>query len=149
MDRPIPVLDQLSDFYWHAAARGELVIQKCGGCGELRFPPALACLKCHSFDTTTIRSAGLGFVWAYSMPRRPVWPYLRPDAALAVVELDEGVRIPTNVTGADPAELRIGLRVEVWFEPVADDIALPMFRPVRGQPYLENAEVTVDDGVTE
>jgi uncharacterized OB-fold protein len=127
------VLDQLSEFYWNAAARGELLIQKCGACGELRFPPALACLTCQSFDTTTIRSAGLGFVWAYCLPRRPVWSYLPPDAALAVVELDEGVRIPTDVTGATADELHIGLRVEVWYEPVTDDIALPMFRPVRGQ----------------
>jgi uncharacterized OB-fold protein len=149
MERPIPVLDQLSEFYWNAAARGELVIQQCAACGELRFPPALACLKCHSFDATIIRSAGRGFVWAYTLSRRPKWPYVADGAALAVVELDEGVRIPTNVTDADPAELRIGLRVEVWFEPLNDDIALPMFRPDRGRPYLENAEVTVDDGVRE
>jgi uncharacterized OB-fold protein len=147
MERPIPVLDQLSAFYWNAAARGELLIQQCGSCGTLRFPPALACLQCHSFDTTVIRSAGRGFLWSYSLPRRPNWSYLAEGTALAVVELDEGVRIPTNLTDADPAELRIGLRVEVWFDPVTDDIALPMFRPVRGQPHPEDAEVTVDDGV--
>jgi uncharacterized OB-fold protein len=127
----MPVVDELSAFYWNGAARGKLLIQKCGGCGTLRFPPALACLDCHSFDATTIESAGRGLVWSYCFPVRPTWDFLPDRAALAVVQLDEGIRVPTNVTDVEPDDMKIGLPVEVWFDRVADDVALPMFRPVR------------------
>ena len=128
-DRFMPVVDELSADFLHGAAQGRLLIQKCGACGQLRFPPALACLECHSFATETIESSGRGFVWSYAYPVRPRWDFLPEGTALVVVELEEGVRVPTNVTGVAPADMHIGLPVEVWFEQLAEGIALPMFRP--------------------
>lgn len=125
----MPVMDVLGAPYWGGAAQGELRIQKCSSCESLRFPPALACGDCHSRDFEWVRSAGRGVVWAYCFPRKPLWEFLEDGSALAVVELDEGVRVPTEVTGLSDVEMRIGLPVEVWFKQLADGVALPMFRP--------------------
>lgn len=122
-------MDVLGAPYWGGAAQGELRIQKCCSCETLRFPPALVCGNCRSRDYEWVRSSGRGVVWAYCFPRKPLWEFLEDGSALAVVELDEGVRVPTEVTDLGEVEMRVGLPVEVWFKPVKDGIALPMFRP--------------------
>lgn len=129
MDQPVPVMDTLASFYWGAAAEGKLLFQRCGACGALRFPPALLCPKCFSPKIELVQSEGKGMLWSYSVPHRPHWEWLDPSAILAVVELDEGVRVASNLTEAPPETVSIGLRVEVWFKPIREGIALPMFRP--------------------
>jgi uncharacterized OB-fold protein len=123
-------MDILGAFYWSAAASGRLLLQQCGSCGDIRFPPALLCPKCFSSETELVESAGKGTLWSFSVPHKPRWEWLEPGAMLAVVELDEGVRLATNLTDADPHSVAIGLRVEVWFKEISEGIALPMFRPV-------------------
>jgi uncharacterized OB-fold protein len=128
-ERFMPVVDDLSAFYWNGAAQEKLLIQRCTSCGSLRFPPSVACPSCQAFGAEEVESAGRGRVWTYCFAVRPKWPFLKDDDALAVVELEEGVRITTNVTGVRPGEIRIGMPVEVWFMQLGEGVALPMFRP--------------------
>ncbi|MDT0388423.1 OB-fold domain-containing protein [Streptomyces sp. DSM 41921] len=122
-----PVTDTDGAPFWEYAARGELRIQACAGCGELRFPPRPCCPHCQSFAADWRRMSGRGRVWSYVVAHPP----LLPDyAALApynvvVVALDEAPRIrlvgnlvaePGAALGSLPAgRLRIGARVQVAF----------------------------------
>ncbi|MFF3484076.1 Zn-ribbon domain-containing OB-fold protein [Streptomyces sp. NPDC002701] len=131
-----PVVDDDGAPFWEYAARGELRVQACAGCGELRFPPRPCCPHCHSFDSEWRQTSGRGRVWSYVIAHPP----LLPDyAALApydviVVELAEAPRIrlvgnlvsgPDAPLGSVPRErIRIGARVQVVF-PTAGDVRLP------------------------
>ncbi|CAL9486172.1 Zn-ribbon domain-containing OB-fold protein [Streptomyces sp. enrichment culture] len=133
-----PVTDTDGAPFWKYAARGELRIQACAGCGELRFPPRPCCPHCQSFASEWRRMSGRGRVWSYVVAHPP----LLPDyAALApynvvVVALDEAPRIrlvgnlvaePGAAPGSLPAgRLRIGARVQVAF-----DDGLPRWIPER------------------
>jgi uncharacterized OB-fold protein len=122
-------MDMLGAFYWRGAAEEKLLLQRCGSCGFIRFPPTILCPRCFSPEIDLIESEGRGTLWSYAVPHKPRWDWLDPGAMLAVVELDEGVRVASNLTGASLDDVFIGMGVEVWFKQVRDGIALPMFRP--------------------
>ena len=87
------------------------------------------CPACHSVELRWADVAATGVVYSYALlhhPRHPAFSYPVPAV---LVELDEGVRIVSNLVGIDPHEIRIGLPVEVAFEPTAEDLAVPVFRP--------------------
>jgi hypothetical protein len=87
------------------------------------------CPVCHSVELRWTEAAGTGSVYSYALldhPRHPAFSYPVPAV---LVELDEGVRILSNLVDIEPHEIRIGLPVEVAFEPTADDLAVPVFRP--------------------
>jgi uncharacterized OB-fold protein len=131
-----PVLDDDGAPFWEYAARGELRVQDCSGCGELRFPPRPCCPHCHSFASGWRRMSGRGRIWSYVVPHPPLLPAY---AALAgynaiVVELADAPRIRlvgNLVSGPDaplnslPAErIRIGARVQVAFTRI-DGVSVP------------------------
>jgi uncharacterized OB-fold protein len=116
--------------YWDAAVEGRLVAQRCGDCGVLRHPPRPMCPHCRSLAIEVVTLSGLGTLYSYAIlhhPRHPAFDYPLPTA---LVDLDEGVRVVSNLVDVDPADIRIGMRLEVDFEPTADDRAVPVFRPI-------------------
>jgi hypothetical protein len=132
-ERPLPSLDgEVDRIFWEAASEGRLLIQECPDCGERQFFPRSWCHYCGSDGVAWIESAGTGHVHAHTVIRRvtelPAFadevPYV-----VAYVELDEGVRMCTNVVGCDPASVEHGMPVEVTFEDVDGSISLPKFRP--------------------
>lgn len=122
-----PVVDDDGAPFWEYAARGELRIQACADCGELRFPPRPCCPHCRSFATEWRRVAGRGRVWSYVRPHPPLLPDYAEQAPyhVVLVELTDAPRIRlvgNLVSGPDarldsvPAErIRIGARVQVAF----------------------------------
>jgi uncharacterized OB-fold protein len=78
-----------------------------------------------------VKASGHGTVYSYCVPHEPRLPGLEPGYVVALVELAEGTRLVTNLTGIEPAAVRIGLAVEVEFVAVDPDLTLPMFRPAR------------------
>jgi uncharacterized protein len=120
--------------YWEGARRGELRIQRCRSCGQAYFYPRPFCPNCSSKDVEWFTASGKGKLYSYVINQKPAmgfqdWtPYV-----IAVVELDEGPRMMTNIIGVEPApeNLRIDMRVEVEWEQQNDEVSLPMFRPVR------------------
>lgn len=128
--RPLPVPDAETAPYWEAAAEGRLVIQKCGHCGAFRFYPRLVCPSCMSGDVEWVEASGQGRVYSYTIVHRA--PPAFRDAApyvIAVIELDEGVRMMSRLLIDPVSEARIDLPVQVTFEKINDDITLPNFVP--------------------
>ncbi|MDF3312890.1 OB-fold domain-containing protein [Rhodococcus sp. T2V] len=111
--RPGPVTTTVTEPYWKCAADGELWIQKCEDCGRCQHYPAGMCRSCWSENLDWIRAAGTGTVWAFTVVGKPGHPAWERDApyVLALVELDEGPRMMTNIVGCDPATVHVGQRV--------------------------------------
>jgi uncharacterized OB-fold protein len=127
--RPDPIVSRDAAFYWEGAERGELLGQACAACGELRHPPRPMCPRCHSVERKVVRLSGRGVVYSWVIPRHPAPVGFAESPVVALVELDEGIRVVSNVVGAAPGQVRQGLPVEVAFERTRGGKAVPVFRP--------------------
>src|SRR5690242_21497656 len=129
--KPLPRIDEESRGYWEALARHELVFQRCRGCGTKRFPPRAVCPVCLSSSVEWVRASGRGTVYSFTVTHQNQAPGFRESLpyVLAVVELEEGPRVMTNVVGCTPDAVRIGLPVEAVFEDVTPEVTLLKFRP--------------------
>jgi uncharacterized OB-fold protein len=131
-ERPLPKRNAFSGPFWDAAQRHQLVLQRCDDCGKFRFYPRPMCPDCHSMAVTWTRCSGRGTVYSFTIVRRPLtrWFADRVPLVCAVIELDEDVRMVSNVVGVDPEDVRIGLRVTVAFDDVDEQTSLPIFEAV-------------------
>jgi 3-oxo-4,17-pregnadiene-20-carboxyl-CoA hydratase alpha subunit len=127
--RPRPAQSHDNAFFWEGVAAGELRIQRCTACQALRHPPGPMCPRCQSLDWDTLTSSGRGHVYSYVVAHHPPVPPFAYPNAIALVELDEGTRLVSNLVGIDPADVEIGMRVRVEFTRVDVDLVLPLFRP--------------------
>jgi uncharacterized protein len=141
-NRPRPAINRDNQFFWDGARAHELRVQVCNKCGAGYHPPKPRCSACGSFDLGYRVSAGRGTVYAWAVPHHPQAPGFRYPVLVGLIELDEGVRLVSNVVNIERAQLHIGMPVEVcWLDshPAlvegADDsrgpISLPQFRPAR------------------
>lgn len=128
---PHPVVDPYSTPFWEATRARRLSVQQCASCGALRFPPGPACPHCFLPDAVWIDLSGRGTVrnWVifhhnYFRRHNVQVPY-----AVALVELDEGIKLFTNLRGVEPDAIAAGLRVQVVFEQFDDRFTLPCFAP--------------------
>ena len=130
--RPLPDPSPLTQPFWAAAKDRELRIQRCHACGTHLFYPRHLCTTCGSADLQWRPVSGRGTVFTFTVARRPTHPGLadRVPYVIAVVELEEGPKLTTNLIGIDPDYVEIGLPVEATFEDV-DETTLVQFRPVR------------------
>ena len=134
--KPLPTPSQVSRPFWDAAKEHRLTYQRCSACGTRVFYPRDICPGPECFGVGTaewVESSGKGWVYASSISYQPAHPAFADDVpcVLAVIELDEGVRMHTNVVGIDPKEVEIGMRVEVAWDDVTPEISLPKFRPIQ------------------
>ena len=130
--RLAPAIGPDTEFFWNGLRERKLLIQRCGGCGALRHPPRPMCPKCRSLDWEAIESSGRGTVYSYVMPHQPRFPFFDYPYVVALVELEEGVRIVSNLTHIDPDDITVGMPVQVYFQTFdgADgDLVLHQFRP--------------------
>jgi uncharacterized OB-fold protein len=130
--RPVPRPSAVSAPYWEAARRHELAIQRCASCQRHVFYPRLNCPACGSQKLDWVTASGRGTVYTYTIARRPTHPAFagRTPYVIAIVELEEGPRMTTNIVGCDPDSVHIGMPVEAAFEDLSPDSTLPVFRPV-------------------
>ena len=132
MTKPVPIPDETTAFYWAAARDGRLEVQRCACCGSWRFPPTIACPSCQSEDLVPTPVSGRGSVYSFTVVRQAFDPAYAAELpyVVALVELEEdpNVRILTNIVGAEPSAITVGMPVEVTFED-RDGAALPVFRP--------------------
>lgn len=113
--KPGPVTTALTEHYWQAAAAGRLLVQRCGRCGQHQHYPAAMCRLCWSEDLSWIEAKGTGTVWTFTvvgMPGHPAWRDETPYV-LALVELDEGPRLMTNVVDCPADSVHVGQRVQL------------------------------------
>jgi len=127
--RPRPARNQDNAFFWDGVAAGELRIQRCAACHALRHPPGPMCPKCQSLDWDAITASGRGEVYSFVVAHHPPVPPFEYPNAIALIALEEGTRLVSNVVGIDPGDLAIGLPVEVAFTRVDDELVLPLFQP--------------------
>ncbi|MBB5123045.1 hypothetical protein AF335_12125 [Streptomyces eurocidicus] len=127
-ERPRPVINRDNAGFWAGVAAGELLIQRCAACAELRFPWLPGCGRCGSPDWTTVRASGAGRVFSYVIMHHPPFPAFDPPYVVGLIELAEGVRIISNLIGTEPDRVRIGTPVELEFLQVDAGLRLPVFR---------------------
>jgi uncharacterized OB-fold protein/acyl dehydratase len=116
-------------WWWEGVDRGELLIQKCSECGTLRHPPRPMCGKCQSTAWTSIASKGSGTVYSFVVLRHPPIPGYDFPLPVALIDLEEGTRIVSNVVGCKPEDVHIGMKVRLSIENVDEEMKLPLFRP--------------------
>ncbi len=131
--KPLPQIDEMTRPYWEYCKNHELRMQKCSNCGYIRFPVSTVCPHCLSMEYEWTPLSGKGTVYSYVIYRQAYHPAYKKDVpyAVAVIQLEEGPRMESNITGCEPDSITIGMPVEVYFDDVTDKIALPKFRPAR------------------
>jgi uncharacterized OB-fold protein len=125
--RPAPTVTEDNRFFWEAAAQGRLVAQRCQGCHRLHHPPRPMCPNCHGLEYDEVELSGRGRVYSYAILHHPQNPKFAYPLLAALVELDEGIRLVTNIVGVEPGDLRIGMPVRVTFEATVGDTSVPVF----------------------
>ncbi len=123
-----PMIGRDSRFFWDGTVLGELRIQKCNACGTPRFPPGPACPDCGALDRGHVVAVGTGTVFSYVVHRHPPVPGKELPIVIALIDLDEGVRMVGEVRDVEPEEIEIGMRLRVDFDRVDDDLTLPVWR---------------------
>jgi uncharacterized protein len=118
---------QVSMPFWQGCRDGELRYQRCESCGESNFPPTEHCRQCLSAELRWTPSEGLGEIYSWTVVHRPVSPEFEPPYAPAIITMDEGYQMLTNIVGVAPEDLAVGLRVRVQFHAVGPDLTLPYF----------------------
>lgn len=127
----LPVIEAETRPFWDAVREGRLLIGKCNSCAQVHFYPRPFCPHCWSEDVQLQEASGRGTLYTYStvymndlMPFKERLPYVA-----AMVDLEEGVRVSTNLVDCDPADLKIGMAVTVTYREISDEVSLPLFRP--------------------
>lgn len=123
-----PVVNRDTEYFWAGAREGELRIQRCGQCGLLRHPPGPMCPECGATKRTHLVSGGRGEVYSYVVHHHPKVPGRQTPFVVALVELDEGVRMLGELVGAEPGQVHIGQSVEVEFVTVDEELTMPRWR---------------------
>jgi uncharacterized protein len=127
----LPTIEPESQPFWVAAKAGQLMLGLCGGCGKVHYYPRPMCPHCWSEDVSLTPANGKGVLYTWSTvfvndlpPFKEMLPYVA-----AQVDLEEGVRITTNMIDCDPKDLAIGMPVALAFRDLNEAIAVPVFRP--------------------
>ncbi len=129
---PQPTVDNETLPWWQAAAEHRLVVQRCADCDHLRLPPAPICPECRSSHSDWKELSGRGELYTYTVVHRAVARDQELPFVIAVIALEGagGVRIISNIVDANPEELEVGMPVELIWEDMGPDLAIPRFRVV-------------------
>jgi uncharacterized OB-fold protein len=122
-----PVTDEDSRFFWDGVQEGRLLVQRCSGCSALRHPPGPMCPECLSLEWEAVEASGRGTVYAWVLSHHPTEPDGDPRVVV-LVDLEEGVRLVSNLRDLPWTEVRNDIPVEIFFDDV-DGVRLPQFRP--------------------
>jgi uncharacterized protein len=136
MDQPTPAPTRLKPvvtldikFFWDGCAREELLAERCTGCRKFRFPPRPMCPHCHSLEREHVKLSGRGSVYSWIRPQHPRPVGFDEPPIVALVQLEEGFRIVSNLYGVDFDKVRAGMPVEAFFVPTVGNRKVPVFRP--------------------
>ena len=132
--KPAPVPDEISAPFFDGARQGKLMLQHCTACGEWSFPVRERCPHCFAAKLEWRQASGRGSLYTFTIMHQVMNPGFASAAPynVAQVDLEEGVRMTTNVVGIDNAALRPGMKLEAVFEDVGENVRIPKFRPVAG-----------------
>ncbi|KAA9148870.1 hypothetical protein FPZ12_044330 [Amycolatopsis acidicola] len=131
--RPIPVPDEITQEFWDAVREHRLVIQHCSSCSRFNHTPSLTCRSCGGAELSYREVSGRGTVHSYTVIEHPPGPGFADlvPFVIVIVELAEQPRLflTADLLGVAPADIRLGMDVEVTFEEIGEGCTLPQFRP--------------------
>jgi uncharacterized OB-fold protein len=128
---PLPRPTPLSRPHWDGCREGRLRVQRCRACGNHVFIPLPLCNACGARELEWVDTSGRGTVYSYTTVWRPQRPEFQVPYTVAIVEMEEGWHLLTNLIGCEPAQVRVGMPVQVDFRRRSDEITLPYFRPAQ------------------
>ena len=128
--KPVPGQDPLSKEFWAAAAEGRLLVQQCPACGHRQFYPRPICTACGA-DPEWLEASGRGTVHTFTVIRQQGLPAFKDEVpyVVAMIDLDEGVRMMGNVTGCAVDDVTIGMPVRAYAVIAEDGVAVPQWEP--------------------
>lgn len=131
--KPAPIVNDWARPFWEAARQEKLVIQRCKDCDEYIFYPRIACPYCFSDNIDWVEASGKGTVYSYTVVENNAPSAFINDIpyVVAVVRLEEGVQMLSNIVGCEPCDVRCDMAVNVTFEKLDDEFTLPKFKPVK------------------
>ena len=127
---PVPTPTPETEHFWQGTKAGVLRMQRCNDCEEVYFPPRPFCPACASDSVSIFAASGRAHLYSYVINQRP-HPAFDGPYSIAVVQLEEGPRLMTNIVNVEqtPEALQLDMALEVIFEPLTDEICLPYFQP--------------------
>jgi uncharacterized protein len=125
-----PPISAVAKPFWDATREGRLLLQWCTACARPVWYPREMCPRCLGSTLEWRESQGRGVVYAYTVEHKAQTRALEVPYVVALVELDEGVRLLSNVVGRPPERVAVGDRVRVTWEALSDGRRLPLFEPV-------------------
>ena len=130
-EKPLPYVHDETKSFWEGTKRHELLIQRCQDCNNFYFYPRSFCPHCLSYNVEWTKVSGKGKIYSFTVSHRPAGPAFQKDLPynIALVELDEGVRMMTNIVECKNEDLLVDMPVEVVFDEVTPEVTLPKFRP--------------------
>lgn len=131
LSRPVPVPDADSEPFWEACREQRLVVQRCTTCGQRRFPPIGICHVCRGWDFEWVEVTR-GTIYSWVVIHHSPIESLRKELpyVVAVIDLGDGVRIPTQLINVEPESVQAGIEVEVEWQEIDGGLSLPFFAPV-------------------
>jgi uncharacterized OB-fold protein len=131
--KPLPGPDPVTRPFWDSLKAHAIRLQRCGGCGRFVYYPRPVCPACLSDDLAWTPVSGRGVIHAFTIPHRHPSPAFGAEVpyVVALIELEEGARILSNLVDVDPTPeaVKVGLPVEIVYDDVTEQITLPKFRP--------------------
>lgn len=131
--RLAPSMTADTQFFWDGLKDQRLLIQRCANCRELRHPPRPMCPRCRALEWDTVDASGRGTVYSFVMPHHPPLPWFDDGYIVVLVELDEGVRLVSNLVDVTSDAVSIGMPVTVRYTEFDDGLVLPLFAPADRQ----------------
>jgi uncharacterized OB-fold protein len=128
--KPLPTITDENREFWDGAKRGRIRMQKCTSCGHIRYPISHCCPKCLSLDFAWTDLSGRGEVYSYVVFHQLYNKAFEKDIPynVALVQLEEGPRMYSNVVGVDNDAVKVGDKLEAVFDPVTPEVTIPRFK---------------------
>ena len=134
LSKPVPVPDEISAPFFDGARDGKLMLQHCVSCGMWSFPVRERCPHCFAAALQWRQASGHGTLYTFTVMHQVMNPGFASAVPynVAQVDLEEGVRMVSNIVVSPNDSLRVGMKLQAVFEAVGDNVSLPKFRPAQG-----------------
>ncbi len=131
--RPLPQPTPETQHFWDGCRDGEIRLQRCKTCNHTYFPPRDFCPSCSAREVEVVKASGKATLYSYIINHRPRPDFGEEPHSIAVVQLEEGPRMMTNIVDCPqtPEALELDMPLEVTFEKATDEISLPKFKPAK------------------
>ncbi len=130
--KPLPIITEENHPFWEGCQQGKLLLQQCSRCHRYQFYPRLNCMHCNSDTLQWVEASGRGTIYSYTIIHQNKSPEFVHDTPynVAIVQLEEGPRLLSNLVDIEIAQMKVDLPVTVVFDRVNEMVTLPRFRPL-------------------